>query len=148
MRSYPKLRKWFPKHPEKYVGNFNNIVSRSSWELKFMNYCDMSSNVLKWNSEDVKIPYRSPIDGEMHNYHVDFIMTIKQQDGSTKTFLVEIKPYEQTIPPKNNRNKKTLMESVAKYQVNQAKWDAAKAFCAKKGFHFMLVTEFELGLKK
>ena len=146
MKRYPKPRKWFPKNPQKYIGDFNNIIARSSWEIRFMNYCDLSSNVIKWNSEDVKIPYLSPIDGKPHNYHVDFIASIKVSDGSVKTFLIEIKPFAQTQPPKNTRNKKTLMESVATYQVNQAKWDAARLYCKKHGFEFMLITENELGL--
>jgi len=147
MKTYPKPRKWFPKHPEKYVGNFNNIISRSSWELRFMNYCDISSNVVKWNSEDTIIPYISPVDGKPHRYFVDFTATIRQKDGTTKTFLIEIKPFTQTIPPKSTRNKRVLMESVATYQINQAKWEAAREFCQRRGFEFMIVTEYQLGIK-
>lgn len=40
------------------------------------------------------------------------------------------------------------MESVATYQVNLAKWEAAKKYCVKMGWEFKIVTEEELGIKK
>ena len=132
----------------KYDGDPTNVYYRSGWEKLAFLWLDNSEACVKWNSEEIVIPYRSPVDGEVHRYYPDLKATIKQRDVSVKTFLIEIKPFDQTIPPKNTRNKKALMESVATYQINQAKWVAAKSYCESKGFDFMLITEFELGLKK
>jgi hypothetical protein len=40
------------------------------------------------------------------------------------------------------------MEAVSTYQTNICKWSAAKAYCAERGWEFMIVTEYELGLKQ
>lgn len=143
-----KPHKWKPRNPKKYIGDYNNIVSRSSWETKFMIFCDLNSSVVNWNSEDIKIPYKSPVDGRFHTYHVDFLITVKDRHDNVKTYLVEVKPFSQTQPPKNIRNKKTLMEATATYQVNQAKWEAATAYAVSRGWEFKVITEYELGLKK
>ena len=63
---------FYPKNTEKYKGDFSNIVYRSSWELKFMHWADESKNVLEWSSEELVIPYLSPLDNKMHRYFVDF----------------------------------------------------------------------------
>ena len=54
--------KFQPKNTQKYVGNPTNIVYRSLWERKFMIYCDTNENILEWGSEELAIPYRSPVD--------------------------------------------------------------------------------------
>lgn len=137
-----------PINPTKYLGDPTNIVYRSSWELKFMKWLDMSSSCISWASEEMAIPYRSPVDDRIHRYFIDFKITLKQSDDNTKTYLVEVKPLHQTLPPKNTKNKKTLMESVMTYQVNLAKWDAAKKYCQSNGWEFKIITEQELGIKK
>ena len=60
--------KYKPKHTRKYKGNPTNIIYRSLWELKFMKYCDDNSNILEWCSEEIVLPYRSPIDNRIHKY--------------------------------------------------------------------------------
>ena len=55
-----------PKNPHKYKGDPTNIIYRSSWELKLMKYLDERKDVVKWGSEEIIIPYRSPIDGRVH----------------------------------------------------------------------------------
>lgn len=112
-----------------------------------MVFCDMNDNVIKWNSEDIRIPYKSPVDGRFHTYHVDFLITVKDKAGDVKTYLVEVKPHSQTQPPKNIKNKKTLMEATATYAVNQAKWEAATSYANSRGWVFKIVTEYDLGLK-
>lgn len=145
--SRPKPHFWRPVNKSKYIGDVNNIVSRSSWETKFMIFCDMNVNVIQWNSEDIKIPYKSPVDNKYHTYHVDFLMVVKTKDESLKTYLVEVKPYNQTKPPRNSKNKRVLMEALCTYEVNQAKWQAATKFAQSKGWEFKIVTEYDLGLK-
>ena len=64
--------KYRPTHPSKYRGKPTNIIYRSLWELKFMKYCDSNKNILEWGSEEVIVPYRSPIDNRYHRYFPDF----------------------------------------------------------------------------
>ena len=45
-----------PSNPKKYKGDHRNIIYRSLWERKFMNYCDLNENVLEWASEEFWIP--------------------------------------------------------------------------------------------
>lgn len=137
-----------PKNPTKYQGDPTNIVYRSSWERIVFSYLDNSTSCVGWAAEEIVIPYISPVDGKGHRYFPDIKTSIRQPDGTVKTFLVEIKPYDQTMPPKNTRNKKTLMENLATWEINQAKWHAAKKYCAERGYEFMIMTEYEIGLKK
>jgi hypothetical protein len=63
----PKDSKWHqgkfhPQNPNKYLGDPNNIVYRSSWELHFLQWCDRNDNVLEYASEEFSIPYVSPVD--------------------------------------------------------------------------------------
>ena len=133
-----------PVHPEKYKGK-NNPEYRSSWELKFFQWCDKNSNVLRWGSESVIVPYISPIDRKMHRYFVDNIVTIKE-GNNTKTYLVEIKPSKQTKPPVSSKRKKksTIIYENYTYAVNCAKWDAARKFAKSKNIEFIILTENEL----
>ena len=92
--------KFRPENYKKYKGDYTKITYRSGWELKFMKYLDRQPNVLSWSSEEVIIPYKSPIDNKWHRYYPDFWVKTKQ--GET---LVEIKPKKQTRPPKLNPKK-------------------------------------------
>ena len=86
-------------------------------------------------------PGKQP-DGKPHRYFVDF----KIHTVNNKTYLVEIKPSSQTIPPKGTRKTKRYLEEAATYLVNQAKWDSAKRFAKARNWEFMVITEKELGL--
>jgi len=97
--------KYKPVNPRKYKGDLNNIVFRSSWELNYFRYCDTNSNILKWSSESVVIPYVSPIDGEYHRYFMDVYMKYRTKLGLIEEVLIEIKPYDQTQPPKPQKRK-------------------------------------------
>ena len=97
--------KFKPSFPEKYLGNPTNIIYRSLWELKFLKYCDTNVNILEYASEELAIPYRSPVDGRIHRYFPDAYIKVKEPDGSTKKYLIEIKPYKQTMPPPNQKDK-------------------------------------------
>jgi hypothetical protein len=140
-------RKYIPKNPEKYSGDPNNIIMRSSWETKFANWCDSNSSVLRWSSEETVIPYVCPTDNKLHRYFIDFKVKIQQKDGSTQTYLIEIKPLKQTFPPDypGRRTKKYLIES-ASFIKNQAKWKAAYEYCKDRNWVFKIITEKELGI--
>ena len=58
--------KYKPKYRSKYKGDPTKIIYRSLWERRFMVYCDENPNIIKWASEEVIIPYRSPLDKRIH----------------------------------------------------------------------------------
>jgi len=141
-----------PRNPEKYKGDPTNIIYRSGWELKLMSYLDKHLHVTKWNSEEIVIPYRSPIDGKMHRYFPDFYVEQINKEKRKEKVLIEVKPYAQTRPPKvqnTKRNKPTkrYINEVKTWGVNSAKWNAAEEFCKDKGYIFRIITENELGIK-
>ena len=137
-----------PKNPKKYKGNPNNIVYRSSWELKFMRWCDSNENILEYGSEEFWIPYLSPVDNRVHRYFPDFIIKVKESDESIRTYVIEVKPEKQTQPPKKrSRVTKSYIHEVKTYAVNQAKWKAADEFCKDRLLEFKVITERELGIK-
>ena len=45
------------QHPEKYIGDPNLVIYRSSWEASFCRWCDFSPSILRWSSEPIKVPY-------------------------------------------------------------------------------------------
>ena len=138
---------WFrPKNPKKYKGDATNVVYRSNWELRVMKHFDEDPNVLWWASEELVIPYRSPVDQRMHRYFPDFIAHVKQKTGKEKTIVIEIKPERQTKKPIQKRQTKRFLEEAATYANNQEKWRAADVFCQKEGWDFMVLTEKDLGI--
>ena len=140
--------KYKPSFPNKYKGDPTNIVYRSLWERKFMVYCDSNERILEWSSEEKCIAYRSPIDGKIHRYFPDFLIKVQESDGSIKKYVIEIKPKKQTSPPtKPQRQTKKYITEVYEYAKNQAKWEAAREWCADRGYEFKVITEHELGIK-
>ena len=135
-----------PKNPQKYKGDANNIIYRSTWEIKVMNYLDENPNVIWWGSEELPIPYYSPVDRKKHRYFPDFIAKMRKADGTVMTYVIEVKPEKQTQPPTQKRKTQRYLTEVATYAVNQAKWKAADLFCKVHGWQFQLITEKELGL--
>ena len=134
-----------PINESKYVGDSTNIICRSLWERRVCKYLDTNENVLRWGSEEITIPYVSPLDNKRHRYFPDFIVELITQDGKKKTKVLEVKPYKQTIRPETgNKRKKTYMQECTTYVVNDAKWKAAKEFCRVKGWEFVILTEKEL----
>ena len=140
--------KFQPRNPQKYLGDPSNIVYRSRWELKFMGWLDNHSGVVQWGSEELIIPYRSPIDGRIHRYFPDFIIKKKTQDGKIDTVVVEIKPKAQTKPPSiQSKATKRYITEVQTWGINSSKWDAAVNYCKDRGWKFEIITEIELGIK-
>jgi hypothetical protein len=140
-----KQGKFSPKFPKKYIGDPTNIVFRSGWEKRVMDTLDNNPNVLRWASEEVIVPYISPIDNKPHRYFVDFYVEAKAPDGSIKKMLLEVKPAAQTKPPKPPKRKtKRYITEVMTWGVNEAKWKAAEEYCHEKGWEFRIITEAEL----
>ena len=140
--------KYSPSYPRKYKGDPTNIVYRSLWERKFMIYCDLNENILEWGSEEIVLPYRSPVDGRVHRYFPDFYIKVKESTGRIKKMIIEIKPKRQCSPPsKPKKQTKGYLREAYEYAKNQAKWEAASEWCKDRGYIFKVFTEKELGIK-
>ena len=126
-----ELRKYFGK---------KIITYRSSWESEFIRRLEYDSNVLKWSSEPIEIPYisKEKVNGKWiekrRNYNPDFLVILK----SGKVLLIEIKPLSQ-VPLFEN----TILSDPAQMK-NQCKWKAAIGFCKKQGWEFRIITEQNL----
>ena len=141
--------KFQPSYPRKYKGDPTNIIYRSLWERKFMVYCDLNENILEWGSEEIALPYKSPIDNRIHRYFPDFYIKVKESSGQIKKYIIEIKPKKQTIEPKVKKRKtKSYIYEVYEYAKNQAKWKAAEEFCKDRLWEFKVLTEEDLGISK
>ena len=138
--------KFTPTNPQKYVGNVNAILYRSSWELKLFKYLDRHPSVINWNSEEIVIPYIS-IDNRQHRYLPDVIAKFTTRSGTTKTVLIEVKPKSQTVQPKKGKKRQTTyINEMLTWGKNEAKWSAARIFCEKQGWEFVIMTEENLGI--
>ncbi len=114
----------------KYIGP-RPCIYRSSYEWHFMVYCENSSVIKHWSSEPFGIDYKGPT-GKLHKYYIDF--TLQMTNG--ETWLIEVKPYSQTVP-----------QHTPQYRQNAAKWQAAKAYAAERGYKFSIITEQHSALK-
>tara|TARA_B100000029_G_scaffold142478_2_gene137659 strand:+ start:2134 stop:2595 length:462 start_codon:yes stop_codon:yes gene_type:complete len=133
-----------PLNPQKYKGNVNNIIYRSSWEKRFMSYCDKTRAVVEWGSEEISIWYRS-IDNRPHRYFPDFYMKVRQSNGTFEKFIVEIKPKKQTRrPTKPLRESRVYKNAVLTYERNKRKWSTAAAWASKRKMRFIILTEDHL----
>ena len=115
MRRFTYKGKYNPVNAHKYVGNVSNVTYRSMWERRFMKYCDMNLNVIRWSSEELIIPYYSPVDRKLHKYYPDFLLTVKTKDEKTKTMVIEVKPKRETKAPKKKKKVKRNITSGIAY---------------------------------
>lgn len=134
-----------PLNPQKYIGDINKIVFRSSWELAFMKYCDKEKTIVKWGSEEIRIPYNAF--GINKLYYPDFIIVKQLSNKSFEKYLIEIKPHIQTRKPvlkEGSRATSTYKKALYTYEVNRCKWNAAFAWCKKRNIIFKIITEKHL----
>ena len=147
MRTRNKWRQGYfkPRHPEKYNGSLP-IVYRSGLELKVMRFFDENRNVISWGSESIIIPYLKPTDNKVHRYYLDFDVTIRDGKGNDTKYIIEVKPYKQTLPPKNTGRKsnKTLVMEKVNYSINMSKWKSAREWAEKHGYVFNIITEKDI----
>ena len=145
MKSYKG--KFSPSNTKKYRGDPTNIIYRSLWERKFMVYCDLNENILEWGSEEIVIPYRSPLDSRVHRYFPDFYIKVREKNGNVQRYIIEIKPKRQCKEPKVQKEKtKKYIYEVTEYAKNQAKWKAAEDYCEDRKWQFKVLTEDDLGI--
>jgi|TARA_B100001094_G_scaffold325199_1_gene379143 hypothetical protein len=137
--------KFKPKNYKKYKGDPTKIIYRSLWERRFMVYCDNNPSIIEWGSEEIIIPYRSPIDKRVHRYFPDFYIKYVNAKGQVIREIIEVKPKKQLSPPKEpKRRTQRYLKEVATYVVNQAKFKAANEFCHDRKYGFRILTEDHL----
>jgi len=134
-----------PAKPEKYIGDLNKIIYRSSWEYRFCRYCDDTQSVVKWSSEPYGVKYVSPIDGKEHTYFIDFYMRMNEGEYEVD-YLVEVKPKESLKKPvfeglQTVSKLKSYNYAAKTWLVNSAKFAAAKRHAEMVGYKFVVVTE-------
>lgn len=135
-----------PSNPQKYMGDYKNIIYRSSWECRVMNWLDKNPDIISWASEELTIPYVSPKDGRWHRYFPDFLVKVRTREGQLKTMLLEVKPkYQTEEPAPQKRVTKKYINEVVNWGINQAKWKAAQEYCADRAWEFKVLTEEHLG---
>ena len=105
-----------------------------------MKWCDENPAIIKWSSEELTIPYISPVDRKWHRYYPDFYIKLKTKNNEIVEHIVEIKPKKQTKRPINKNRKKFLSEAKT-YSINEAKWKAATIYCKKRKWTFKILTE-------
>ena len=141
--SYRKSYKgrYRPKNKNKYKGNPANVIYRSLWERRFMVYCDTNPAILEWGSEELIIPYKSPLDSKIHRYFPDFYIKYKDKEGKLRKLIVEVKPKKYTVAPTKKPKRKTMkwQNEVREYLKNTAKWEAAKQWSGKRGMELSLI---------
>lgn len=108
------------------------IIYRSSWEKKFIYWCEMSKNVKYWGSECIHIPYFNAYDKKEHKYYPDFV--VEMENG--QIMIIEIKPHNQTVKPVNENSWANKA-----YITNMSKWSEINKQCKLKGYKFCILTE-------
>ncbi len=131
--------KFVMKNPDKYVGK-KVPTYRSSWEWSFMNFCDTNPSIQKWASEAISIPYKDPLTGRNTIYVPDFFIQYVDKKNIMHVELLEIKPASQQILERVGKSK----ANQAQYIKNQAKWQAANAWCRQQGIKFRILNENDL----
>lgn len=142
-----------PRNSGKYIGDPSKIVYRSSLELKFCQYMDLSSKVIRWGSEIISIPYMGA-DNKPHTYHIDFYVEMVDERHPTnmERLLVEVKPYAETqrvlenkLPPKPTKVTPSSLKSwdyaLKEFLRNRQKWIYAMEYARKTHMKFLVVTE-------
>lgn len=141
--------RFVPANPDKYKGDPNKIIFRSSWELGFARFLDRNINVIEWSSEEIVIPYVKPTDNRVHRYFPDFWVKFKDNSGNIKEEVIEVKPRKEWIPamtivesnfkimpPEKSKNPKTRLRNQITMLINARKWEAAIKWCEERGMKF------------
>jgi hypothetical protein len=113
-----------------------------------MRYCDLNESVYQWQSEEIIIPYKSPMDNRIHRYFPDFFIKYTDRNGKRRSVVIEVKPKRQLKMPEKNpkRRTKSWAYDVNNWIINQAKWKAAEEYCADRQYEFRIMTEDDLGV--
>lgn len=137
---------FYPKNRSKWV-NPDKIIYRSGLELRYMRYFDLNPQIIKVSSEETVVPYILSLDGRIHRYFLDFEITIKDNNGNIKTYLIEIKPDKFTKKPnlpRSGRKTKSYITQVENWIRNSDKWKAARNWAEKNNMEFLILTEKDI----
>ena len=155
------------QYPEKYVGDVNLVIYRSSWELSFCRWCDFSPSIIHWSSEPMKVKYydkvsklaecqkyglnpNDPRNWEVKNYNLDFWLQIKKDENTIEKWFIEIKPsgeLKKPIPPDQNaplKVQRKFVNEAKRYLINEEKFKSLNAWAEKSGGKFYIFTEVQL----
>ena len=74
---------------------------------------------------------------------------VKQHNGQTKKYIIEVKPKKQCSPPDQKPARKTRrwFNEVKTWGVNEAKWKSATKWCENNDMEFKILTEDDLGIR-
>jgi len=108
-----------------------------------MQWCDRNPNILRWGSEEFRIPYFHPVKQKICNYIPDFIIKYRDKDDRIITEILEVKPAKEAVLNLPGRKKISTYDQV-QLAINNAKWKAAKEFCESHGIKFRVLTEHQL----
>ena len=146
-QKWPRVGRYVVQNKEKYVANLQECEYRSTWELKYMKYLDRAPSVIEWGSENIAIPYYSPVEKKTRRYFVDFYVKVRSTSGEHKKFIIEVKPAIQCKPPrKPKKQTPAYITKLKSFLMNQAKWKAARKWADKRGWEFVILTEKELDI--
>lgn len=139
MKKLTHKGKYRVRNVEKYDGDPDKVTFRSSWEKAAFIWADKNSNVVKWSSEEVVVPYIFSIDGKPHRYFVDLYLEFK----SGPPIIVEIKPRAETKKPRKTAKKKRgrYLNEAHTFVKNQNKWAAAAKYAEERGWKFQIWDE-------
>lgn len=132
-----------PANPQKFEGDLNNIIFRSSWELRCLQFFDNNPSITKVMSEEIKIPYFNPVKRKPANYYPDFYVELTDKNGNKRRELIEVKPKAQVQEQARENTYAKLQRAM-----NYAKWQAAAEWCAARNVNFRIITEDDIWGKK
>ncbi len=131
--------RYTPINPNKFEGDLTNIVFRSSWELRCLQFFDNNPAITKVMSEEIKIPYWNPVKRKPANYYPDFYIELRDKVGNIRRELLEIKPQSQIVEQANETTYAKLTRAI-----NYAKWEAAVKWCKDHGIVFRILSENDI----
>ena len=132
--------RYIPLNAKKYLGAQLPIY-KSELERLCMAYLDKNSQIIQWSYEPQSLRYLDKASGKVRRYYIDFV-AIAQVGSLRKTIWIEVKTKQETLPPKNKKD----LKSMATYLTNQCKWQSARALAQSKGYQFVILTEEQLKL--
>jgi len=137
---------FIPKNPQKYIGDVENILYRSSWEFYVLRIFDQNERVLEYCAEPFAIKYQNPFNQKWRNYYIDAYAKILNVNNVIIEWIFEIKPNKYTKPPKKPKNptvqaNRNYNYHARQYIINCKKFEAAKQYAASRGMKFGIITE-------
>lgn len=155
---------FIPKNKDKVLklNNQGGLFFRSGLEHKLMIWLDGNDKIIKWGSECFRIPYQmTHFEGgdtkiKEHSYYPDFYYEMRTSDGVLSQIVVEVKPMKEykmveslnggslKVPDNGLKKLKSFEYDLKMAYKNKSKWETMIAWCEKKGYKFIIITEDHL----